>query len=152
MKILAIDLGERYIGLAVSDDYAWSAQGLSTLTRLNWEKDFSRINEIIKRYQVKEVVVGLPRHLNGSLGLQGQKVMSFVNQLRQRLNLPVATWDERLSTVTAERVLLEADVSRKGRKKVIDKLAAVIILQGYLDWRRRKSLDVDQSKPAKNNG
>lgn len=149
---MAIDLGERYIGLAVSDDYAWSAQGLSTLTRLNWEKDFSRINEIIKRYQVKEVVVGLPRHLNGSLGLQGQKVMSFVNQLRQRLNLPVATWDERLSTVAAERVLLEADVSRKGRKKVIDKLAAVIILQGYLDWRRRKSLDVDQSKPAKNNG
>ncbi len=147
MKILAIDLGEHYIGLAVSDDYAWSAQGLNTITRKNWEKDFLRIKEIIKRCQVEEVVVGLPRHLNGSTGAQGQKVMLFVDQLRQRLNLPVVTWDERLSTVAAERVLLEADVSRKGRKKVIDKLAAVIILQGYLDWRRRKSSDAEHFEP-----
>lgn len=144
MKILGIDFGKRRIGLALSDDYGWSAQGLTTITRINTETDLSRLKEIIALYQVEEVVVGLPRHLNGTLGTQAEEVMSFVNQLHKNFNLPVVTWDERLSSVAAEKILLEADVSRKKRKKVIDKLAAAIFLQSYLESKRKKICDFEE--------
>jgi putative Holliday junction resolvase len=144
MKILGIDFGKRRIGLALSDDYGWSAQGLTTITRINTETDLSRIKEIIALYRVEEVLVGLPRNLNGTMGPQTQEVMSFVNQLRKNLNLPVVTWDERLSSVAAEKILLEADVSRKKRKKVIDKLAAAIFLQSYLESKRKKIVDFEE--------
>jgi putative Holliday junction resolvase len=133
MRILGLDMGDKTIGIAVSDEMGWTAQGLKTLIRKGFNEELSSIKEIIEEYGVKEILVGLPKNMNGSIGPQGKKVITFVERLKTALSLPVLLWDERLSTVRAEKVLLEADMSRRKRKGLKDKLAAQFILQGYLD-------------------
>lgn len=133
MRIIGLDIGDKTIGIAVSDEMGWTAQGLKTLIRKGFNEELSSIKEIIEEYGVKEILVGLPKNMNGSIGPQGKKVITFVERLKTALPLPVLLWDERLSTVRAEKVLLEADISRKKRKGLKDKLAAQFILQGYLD-------------------
>lgn len=133
MRILGLDLGSRTIGIAISDELGLTAQGLKTIRRKSPEEDLKELATIISQYKIQEVVVGLPRNMDGSLGTQAEKVLQWVESFRKRTNVPVTTWDERLSTVEASRVLLEADLSRRKRKGAVDKVAAVLILQGYLD-------------------
>jgi putative Holliday junction resolvase len=132
-RILALDLGTKRIGIAVSDPLGWTAQGLETLTRRSPESDREKILGWVKDYDVGEVLVGLPLTLKGEEGESARQVRKFVQYLAEKLDRPIRFWDERLSTVAAERVLLEGDLSREKRRLVIDKVAAVIILQGYLD-------------------
>ena len=132
-RILGLDLGSKNIGIALSDPLKITSQGLTTLKRISRAKDLSQLRELVREHDVREVVVGLPLNMDGSLGPQAEKVTREAERLRSELGIPVILWDERLTTVEAERTLLQADVSRSKRKKVIDKLAAQIILQGYLD-------------------
>lgn len=128
-----MDVGDKRIGVAVSDEMGITAQGLKTLNRENVAEDVADIGEIIKDYAVKRVVVGLPRNMNGTYGEQAEKVKEFAAELKKATAVEVVYQDERLTTVAAERTLLQGNVSRKKRKGVIDKIAAVMILQGYLD-------------------
>ncbi|MDU4696742.1 MAG: Holliday junction resolvase RuvX [Paenibacillus sp.] len=133
MKIMGLDYGDRRIGVAVSDSLGWTAQGLETIERRREGSEFERIAELVKLHEVEEIVVGLPKNMNGTIGPRGEICMAFAEELRSRLDLPTHLWDERLTTVSAQRTLLEADVSRKKRKGVVDKMAASLILQNYLD-------------------
>lgn len=136
MRILGLDYGTKTTGVAVSDPLGWTAQGVEIIRRQEEEHHkatLNRIAAICEEYKVEKIVLGLPKNMNNTLGERGEKTLLFKEKLEARLKLPVVTWDERLSTVAAENVLLEADVSRQKRKKVIDKLAATIILQNYLD-------------------
>lgn len=136
MRILGLDLGEKTIGVALSDPLGWTAQGITTLRRgKDKEADLAAIAALVEKFNVERVVIGLPLNMDGSMGPQALAALEFAGELQRRLNLPVETWDERLTTVAAEKVLLEGDVSRRGRKKVLDKLAAALILQNYLDRR-----------------
>ncbi|WP_322904606.1 Holliday junction resolvase RuvX [Paenibacillus campi] len=132
MKILGLDYGDRRIGVAVSDAFGWTAQGVEVIDRQRTEVA-ERIAELIKEYEISEIVVGLPKNMNGSIGPRGQICIEFAEHLRESVHLPVHLWDERLTTMSAERTLIEADVSRKKRKQVVDKMAASLILQNYLD-------------------
>lgn len=132
-RIMGLDIGDKTIGVAVSDIMGMTAQGIKTIRRESKKKDLEQLKEIIKEKQVNKIVSGLPKNMNGTLGPQGEKVIKFCDFLKEEVGLEIEFWDERLSTVAAERSLIEGDVSRKKRKKVIDMLAAVIILQGYLD-------------------
>jgi len=135
MRIMALDIGERRIGVAVSDPLRITAQGVTTYVRAkeNLKEDIEGIWKLIKEYEATELVVGLPKNMNNTLGFKAQEVQDFVAALTKYEDIKVTWVDERLTTVSAERALLEADVSRKKRKDVIDKMAAVIILQSYLD-------------------
>ena len=133
MRIAALDVGEKRVGIAISDAFGWTAQGLETYQRTEESKDCGYIAELLMDKGAERVVVGLPRNMDGSLGPQADYVMAFVKALSAYTDVPVVFWDERLSTAAARRTLLEADVSREKRRKVIDKMAAVHILQGYLD-------------------
>ncbi|MBO8163894.1 MAG: Holliday junction resolvase RuvX [Brevibacillus sp.] len=137
MRILGLDVGERTIGVAVSDELGWTAQGVETIRRQSEEQDFQRLQSLIDHYRVSEIVVGLPKNMNGTVGPRGESCQRFARRLAERVQLPVHLWDERLTTMAAEKMLVTADVSRKKRKQVIDKMAAVIILQGYLDANAR---------------
>ena len=130
---MSLDVGSRTIGIACSDALLMTAQGIETIRRTSLEKDFNRLQELISEYEVHELVVGMPKNMNGTKGERAEKTEEFVEKMREVIDLPVTYWDERLSTVMAERQLIAADVSRKKRKSVIDKMAAVVILQGYLD-------------------
>ena len=139
MRILGLDYGTKTTGVAVSDPMGWTAQGLEIIRRQEDEQikaTLNRIAQLCEEDKVEKVVLGLPKNMNNTLGERGEKTLLFKEKLEARLKLPVEMWDERLSTVAAESVLLEADMSRKKRKNVIDKLAATIILQNYLDARR----------------
>ncbi|WP_017185309.1 Holliday junction resolvase RuvX [Alkalibacillus haloalkaliphilus] len=138
MKILGLDVGEKTIGVAVSDALHFTAQGIETI---HWdESEFAsvkdRFQQLIDEYEISKVVVGLPKNMNGTIGERGEACQQFAAYLEEQFSLPVVMWDERLTTMAAERVLLDADMSRQKRKKVIDKMAAMIILQGYLDSNR----------------
>lgn len=133
MRIMALDVGSRTIGIACSDALLMTAQGIETIRRTSLENDFNRLRELISEYEVHELVVGMPKNMNGTKGERAEKTEEFVEKMKVVIDLPVTFWDERLSTVMAERQLIAADVSRKKRKGVIDKMAAVVILQGYLD-------------------
>lgn len=133
MRIMSLDVGSRTIGIACSDALLMTAQGIETIRRTSLEKDFHRLQELIIEYEVHELVVGMPKNMNGTKGDRAVKTEEFVAKMKEVIDLPVTYWDERLSTVMAERQLIAADVSRKKRKSVIDKMAAVVILQGYLD-------------------
>lgn len=130
---MSLDVGSRTIGIACSDALLMTAQGIETIRRTSLEKDFNRLQELIAEYEVHELVVGMPKNMNGTKGERAEKTEEFVEKMKEVIGLPVTYWDERLSTVMAERQLIAADVSRKKRKSVIDKMAAVVILQGYLD-------------------
>lgn len=135
-KILGLDVGSKTVGTAISDLMGWTAQGLDTL-RINEEQDdlgIDQLVKIIKDNQVGTVVIGLPKNMNNSIGFRGEASIKYKEKLQESIpSIDIVMWDERLSTMAAERSLLEADVSRQKRKKVIDKMAAVFILQGYLD-------------------
>ncbi|MBM6619686.1 Holliday junction resolvase RuvX [Bacillus suaedaesalsae] len=138
MRILGLDVGTKTVGVAVSDEMGWTAQGLETI-QINEEKKefgFKRLKEIIEEYDADSIVVGLPKNMNGTIGPRGEACQMYAEMLKETFGLPVQLWDERLSTMAAERILISADVSRKKRKKVIDKLAASVILQGFLDSKK----------------
>ncbi|MDO3679285.1 Holliday junction resolvase RuvX [Paenibacillus ehimensis] len=133
MRLMGLDYGDKTIGVAVSDELGWTAQGLEVIRRTTEERDMARLRELIGQYGVTEIVVGLPKNMNNTIGPRGEICIAFSEQLHETLQLPVHLWDERLTTASAQRTLLEADVSRKKRKQVIDKMAAALILQGYMD-------------------
>ncbi len=137
IRILGIDLGEKRIGVALSDALGLTAQGLTVLSRQGQKTDLNRIAALVREHEVQQIVIGLPRHLDGRLGKGADEVMVWAKELQERLHLPVHTIDERLTTMQAERVLLAADVSRRKRRQVIDKMAASLILQTFLDSRDR---------------
>lgn len=135
MKIIGLDVGSKTIGIAVSDPFGWTAQGLMTI---KWdETDIhsadTQLREIISEHEIEKAVVGLPKNMNGTIGDRGKASEAYAKHVEKMHSIPAVLWDERLSTIAAERVLLEADMSRNKRKKVIDKVAAVMILQGFLD-------------------
>lgn len=132
MRILCLDVGDKRIGVAVSDTLGIAAHGLKTIDRNNC---ISALKALIEDYhdELGAIVVGLPRMLNGTIGIQGEKVLKFVDELKLAIPLPVTLWDERLSTVSAERTLIEANVRREKRKGIRDKVSAIILLQSYLD-------------------
>lgn len=132
-RILGLDVGHKRIGVAISDELLLTAQGADTIERKALKSDLDEINDLIRKNSVSEVVVGLPVNMNGTYSAKTKEVIEFMDSLSKAVRVPVKTWDERLTTVQAERTLLEADISRAKRKKVIDKLAAQVILQGYLD-------------------
>lgn len=136
-RALGLDVGDKTLGIAVSDELGFTAQGVEVRQRTSVATDVAYIRELVRRFDVDTLVVGLPKNMDGTLGPQAQKTMAFTAQLRQRCAVPVIEWDERLTTRQAERVLLEADASRRRRKQVRDKLAAQLILQAYLEWRSR---------------
>ncbi len=138
MRIMGIDYGDRNIGIAVSDAFQWTAQGIEVVTKRRDNGELERIAELVKEYEVSEIVLGFPKNMNGSIGPRGEISIAFAEQIKEKLQLPVHLWDERLTTAAAERTLLEADVSRKKRKAAVDKLAAVLILQNYLDSKTKR--------------
>lgn len=133
MRIGGLDVGDRRIGVAVSDEKGWTAQGLQVLIRTTLDADLAALGACFDPYAPSTIVIGLPKNMNGTIGPQAERVLDFARHVEGALGIPCVMWDERLSTVGAERVLLEADLSRAKRRKVIDKVAAVLILQGYLD-------------------
>lgn len=135
-RIMGLDVGDKTIGVAVSDLMGLTAQGVKTVKRVGKKKDIEELKAIIAERQVTKIVSGLPKNMNGTLGPQGEKVIKFCELLEQETGIKIEYWDERLSTVAAERTLIQGNVRRENRKGVIDMVAAVIILQGYLDRQR----------------
>lgn len=133
MRILGLDIGDKTIGVAISDPLGLTAQGITTIKRKGIERDIEEIRTICSEYGVEKIVAGLPKNMNGTLGPQSEKVMEFCEVLKSNLSIEIIMWDERLTTVAAHKVMLEADLSRAKRKKIVDKVASTYILQGYLD-------------------
>ncbi len=133
MRIMGLDVGEKRIGIAVSDPMGWTAQGHSVLIRGKLQNDMEHLAQLCTEYKIEKIVLGFPLNMNGTVGPKGEEIQGFGRVVQETLGLPVEYWDERLTTVAAQKVLLEANMSRRKRKDVIDKLAAVNILQGYLD-------------------
>lgn len=132
-RILGLDVGDRYIGVAVSDLLRFTAQGVTTIKRSSKVNDFKAIEDLLNEYKIKKVVVGLPKNMNGTMGPQSEKVIKFAEKIKNKFKIDIIYIDERLTTISAERVLIESEVRRENRKKVIDKIAATYILQTYLD-------------------
>ncbi|MCM3632391.1 MULTISPECIES: Holliday junction resolvase RuvX [Paenibacillus] len=133
MRVMGLDYGDRRIGVAISDELRWTAQGLTVVEKRRDGGELDRIAELAQEHDVSEVVVGLPKNMNGTIGPRGEICQDFAEQVRQKLGMPVHLWDERLTTVAAERTLAEAEIGLKKRKQVVDKMAATLILQNYLD-------------------
>lgn len=136
MRIMGLDYGSKTVGVAVSDPLGITAQGLETIWRKQENKlrqTLARLEELAAEYQVEKIVVGYPKNMNNTVGERAEKALEFKEMLERRTGLPVVMWDERLTTVEANRTLMEANVRREDRKKYLDELAAVFILQGYLD-------------------
>jgi putative holliday junction resolvase len=136
-RVLGLDVGTRRIGLAISDPLGVTAQGLNTLHRKNKRSDLDQLEKVIREYQVRELVVGYPLRMSGNEGVQAEKMQRFAEELRHRFRLPVHLWDERLTSAQANRVLRETEMSIKRRGEVVDRLAAVLILQSWMDGRAR---------------
>ena len=143
MRILGIDYGHRRLGMALSDDEKILASPLPVYSRRNLDVDLAFLLGIVKENEVERAIVGLPRNMNGSIGKTAKEVLSFADKLQRKINIPVSTFDERMTSVEAERVLVETNLSRKRRKGLRDSIAAVLILQGYLD---RLGTEKDQEK------
>ena len=136
MRILGLDYGSKTVGVAVSDPLGLTAQSVETIWRKQENKlrqTLARIEELAAEYQAEKIVLGLPKNMNNTIGERAEKTLEFREMLERRTGLPVVMWDERLTTVEAERTLMEASVRREKRKQYLDQLAAVFILQGYLD-------------------
>ena len=134
MRVLSLDVGDRTIGIAASDALGLTAQGVETIRRKSLQQDLDRLAELMQTYETKKLIVGLPKNMDGTHGERCEIVREFAGKVQQAIpETEIVFWDERLSTVAASRSLIEADVSRRKRKKVIDKMAAVFILQGWLD-------------------
>jgi len=136
MRILSLDVGTKRIGVAVSDELGITAQHKEAIQRTNLPEDFKKIKEIIEAFQIGGIIVGYPISLDGSEGPQAKYVLEFVEKLKMELSIPVGLWDERLSSVAVNKLMLEGDLTRKKRKKRIDSLSAQWILQGYLESKR----------------
>jgi putative pre-16S rRNA nuclease len=134
-RVLALDVGSRTIGLAVSDPLGITAQGLSTIRRRNKRYDFEQLWNIVREYAVTELVVGYPLRMSGEQGTQAQKMQLFAEELRRKFGLPVHLWDERLTSAEANRVLRESEMSIRRRGEVVDQMAAVLILQSWMEAR-----------------
>lgn len=132
-RVLGLDVGARRIGLAVSDQLGITAQGLETLHRKNKKYDLAFLNRIIRQYDVKEIVVGLPLRMSGAEGSQAEKVHAFAEDLRKHFKLPVHLWDERLTSAEANRLLRETNLSIEKRGQAVDRMAAILILQGWME-------------------
>jgi putative holliday junction resolvase len=132
-RVLGLDVGSKRIGVAISDLLGITAQGLETIHRQNKRLDFSQLEKVIHDYQVTEIVVGYPLRMSGAEGIQAEKMQRFAEELRQRFPLPVHLWDERLSSAQANRLLRETEMSIKRRGEVVDQMAAVLILQSWMD-------------------
>ena len=130
---MGLDLGDKRIGVAVSDPLGWTAQGKVVIESKDQLSDIKHIVSLTEEYNVEKIVIGLPKNMNNTIGPRAQKTLDFVAALKKESSIPIITWDERLTTKEAERTLIKADISRKKRKEVIDKMAAMIILQNYLD-------------------
>ncbi|HEY4904268.1 MAG TPA: Holliday junction resolvase RuvX [Candidatus Sulfotelmatobacter sp.] len=135
-RILGLDVGARRIGMAVSDPLGITAQGIETLQRKNKRTDLAALQSVIRKYGVIEIVVGLPLRMSGAEGIQSEKMQVFAEDLRKRCGLPVHLWDERLTSAEANRLLRETDISIEKRGKAVDRMAAVLILQGWMEHRR----------------
>jgi putative Holliday junction resolvase len=136
MRIMGLDYGTKTVGVAISDALGLTAQGIETIQRKEENKlrrTLARIEELVSEYEVGKIVLGFPKHMNNDIGERAEKSLEFRDMLVRRTGLEVIMWDERLTTVEAERTLIESNVRRENRKKYIDKIAAVFILQGYLD-------------------
>ena len=139
MRIMGLDVGERRIGVAVSDELMLTAQGQCVVDSRGIANDIARLGDMIREKEITHLVLGLPRNMNGTFGPMAEKVRDFGRQLAEKnLGIQLEYWDERLTTTAAQRTLLEADLSRKRRRKVVDKVAAVLILQNYLDANRNR--------------
>lgn len=134
-RILGLDVGSRRIGVAVSDPLGITAQGLETLERRNKRHDFEYLQRVIQEYDIREIVVGLPLRMSGAEGIQSDKMHAFAEELRKRFRLPVHLWDERLTSAEANRLLRETDLSIEKRGKAVDRMAAILILQGWMEQR-----------------
>ena len=142
MRILGLDYGSKTVGVAVSDPLGFTAQGVEIIRRKSENKmrqTLARIEELIAQYQVEEIVLGLPKNMNNTLGDRAEKSLELKEKMERRTGLPVVMWDERLTTVSANRVLMETGVRRENRKEHVDEIAAVFILQGYLDYLANKN-------------
>ena len=137
-RILAIDFGARNMGLAVSDELGVTAQGLPTYHRSNKKTDFDHLRRTIRHYNVSEIVMGLPLRMSGAEGIQAEKVQAFAEELRGKFKLPVHLFDERLTSVEANRLLRETEMSIQRRAEVVDQVAAVLILQSFLEFRKSR--------------
>ncbi len=135
-RLMGLDVGDKTIGVAVSDLLMITAQGVTTIKRTNIKNDINELKKIIDEYKVTKIVSGLPKMLDGTIGIQGDKVLSFIDKLKGHIDLPIEFEDERFTTSISERMLIDADVKRKKRKEVIDKLAAVHILSGYMQRKK----------------
>lgn len=133
MRILGLDVGSKTIGVAVSDPLGFTAQGITTIRRTNKEKDLEEIKKFCDEYKAETIVIGLPKNMNGTIGPSGEIIMAFGKLIEEELQVQIKFWDERLTTVAAHKAMLEADLSRNKRKKIVDKVASTFILQGYLD-------------------
>lgn len=141
MRIMGLDFGSKTVGVAISDPLLITAQGIEIIRRKEENKlrqTLARIEELIQEYEVEEIVLGLPKNMNDTAGPRVMLTMDFKEKLERRTGLPVHTWDERLTTVAADKAMMEAGIRRENRKEYVDKIAAVLILQGYLDYRERK--------------
>jgi len=139
MRILALDVGTKTIGVAVSDELGIAAHGVSTIKRTDLKRDLEALHKIVDKYKPSEILVGVPYNYDGTVSKRGEEILRFAEKIKATFSLPLEFWDESFTTSDAEAVLLQADLSRKKRRKVIDKLAAVFILQDYL--RSRESVE-----------
>ena len=133
MRILGLDIGSKTIGVAISDPLGWTAQGITTIKRKNFTAEVEEVKKIYDQYEVETIVAGMPKNMNGTIGPSGEMVKEFCEKLKESFEPKIEFWDERLTTVAAHKAMLEADLSRAKRKKIVDKIAATYILQGYLD-------------------
>lgn len=133
MRTMGLDVGSKTIGVAVSDSLGLTAQGITTIYRRNAKEDVNAVKELAQKYEVELLVLGLPRNMNGTYGPQVEMVKSFARKLEKELRLPVCFFDERLTTVAADKALMEADLTRKRRREAVNRVAASLILQGFLD-------------------
>ena len=141
MRIMGLDFGSKTVGVALSDPLLLTAQGVEIIRRKDENKlrqTLARIEELIVEYEVSEIVLGLPKNMNDTLGERAELSLEFKDKLERRTGLSVVMWDERLTTVSADRVMMEAGIRREHRKEYVDKIAATFILQGYLDYRKSK--------------
>jgi putative Holliday junction resolvase len=136
-RFMGLDVGDKTIGVALSDLLMITAQGLTTIKRTNLKSDIQQLRKIIDEYKVTKIVVGFPKMMNGTIGIQCEKVISFTEKLKEKIDLPTDFQDERLTTAISEKMLISADVKRKKRKEIIDKLAAVQILTTYMERAKR---------------
>ncbi|MBI4321653.1 MAG: Holliday junction resolvase RuvX [Chloroflexi bacterium] len=145
MRLLGLDVGDKRIGVAVSDPDLWLAQSLTVIQRVSSKRDFQAIADLVREYEVEKVIIGLPRTMAGEIGEQARKVQEFGRELEERSGMPVEFWDERLTTTGAQKLMIAAGVKRARRKQIIDAVAAALILQGYLDFLKTQARQKSQT-------